>query len=124
MKMPRLQTKLDVAIWKVPVAPVSTVALYLTALSHYPSTILFLRNSLRNNSIARVMFGNRTLFGLLAASLSFLAGIRAESDVLDLTAADFDATIKENPLVLAEFFAPWVDYRKRAIADVYVVRTL
>jgi len=70
------------------------------------------------------MFGNRTLFGLLAASLSFLAGIRAESDVLDLTAADFDATIKENPLVLAEFFAPWVDYRKRAIADVYVVRTL
>jgi len=70
------------------------------------------------------MFGNRTLFGLLAASLSFLASVRAESDVLDLNAADFDATIKENPLVLAEFFAPWVGCCKRATADVYIVRAL
>jgi hypothetical protein len=54
------------------------------------------------------MFSKRTFFSLLAASLSLLSSASAQSDVLDLTEADFDNTIKENPLVLAEFFAPWV----------------
>ena len=49
-----------------------------------------------------------SLFALLAASLSLFSPVKAASDVLELTAADFDETMKENPLVLAEFFAPWV----------------
>lgn len=36
-----------------------------------------------------------------------LAVEAAESDVLDLTDADFDAAIKEYPVVLAMFYAPW-----------------
>jgi hypothetical protein len=54
------------------------------------------------------MFSKSTWLTLLAASLSIISPVAAASDVLDLTAADFDDTLKENPLVLAEFFAPWV----------------
>lgn len=55
------------------------------------------------------MFSKRTIFAVVAASLSFFSSVSADaSDVLDLNTAEFDATIKENPLVLAEFFAPWV----------------
>jgi hypothetical protein len=54
------------------------------------------------------MFSKATLLTLLAASLSVISPVAASSDVLDLTTADFDDTLKENPLVLAEFFAPWV----------------
>jgi len=54
------------------------------------------------------MIAKTSLLALLTASLSFLSTVKASSDVLDLTAADFDDTIQNNPLVLAEFFAPWV----------------
>jgi thiol-disulfide isomerase/thioredoxin len=42
-------------------------------------------------------------------ALCFIAelAIGAESDVLDLTDSDFDSTIKEFPVVLAMFYAPW-----------------
>jgi len=53
------------------------------------------------------MISKRNLFALLAASFSFVSQVSA-SDVLDLTSADFDDTLQANPLVLAEFFAPWV----------------
>lgn len=29
------------------------------------------------------------------------------SDVLSLTAADFESTVNSEPLILVEFFAPW-----------------
>jgi hypothetical protein len=53
------------------------------------------------------MISKKTLFALLTASFSFVSQVSA-SDVLDLTSADFDDTLQSNPLVLAEFFAPWV----------------
>ena len=59
------------------------------------------------------MFLKSSLLLFLAASLSVFSPVKASSDVLDLTAADFDDTVKENPLVLAEFFAPWVDHPSR-----------
>jgi hypothetical protein len=37
----------------------------------------------------------------------------AESDVLDLTDSDFDTTIKELPVALAMFYAPWCGKYKR-----------
>jgi hypothetical protein len=55
------------------------------------------------------MISKTTLFTLLTASLSLVAPVKALSDVLDLTSADFADTLKENDLVLAEFFAPWVE---------------
>jgi hypothetical protein len=54
------------------------------------------------------MISKASLFALFAASLSLLSPVKAESDVLELTGVDFEDTMKENPLVLAEFFAPWV----------------
>ena len=54
------------------------------------------------------MISKTTLFTLLTASLSLVSPVKALSDVLDLTSADFADTLKENNLVLAEFFAPWV----------------
>jgi len=54
------------------------------------------------------MISKTSLFALFAASLSLFSPVKAESDVLELTSADFDETMKEHPLVLAEFFAPWV----------------
>ena len=53
------------------------------------------------------MISKSCLFALFAASLSIFSPVKA-SDVLELTAADFDDVISEHPLVLAEFFAPWV----------------
>ena len=53
------------------------------------------------------MFLKSSILLVLAASLCVFSPVKA-SDVLELTAADFDETMKENPLVLAEFFAPWV----------------
>ena len=55
-----------------------------------------------------IMFSKSTWLTLFAASLSIISPVAAASDVLDLTAADFDEALKEYPLVLAEFFAPWV----------------
>ena len=54
------------------------------------------------------MFPKSVLFTLLTASLSLVSQVKAASDVLDLTSSDFDQTLQDNPLVLAEFFAPWV----------------
>jgi hypothetical protein len=54
------------------------------------------------------MLSKTSLFTLFAASLSLFSPVKASSDVLELSASDFDETVKENPLVLAEFFAPWV----------------
>jgi hypothetical protein len=54
-----------------------------------------------------LMISKTALFALLTA-LSVISPVAALSDVLDLTAADFDETLAANPLVLAEFFAPWV----------------
>lgn len=55
-----------------------------------------------------IMVSKTSLLSLFAASLSLFSPVKALSDVLDLSTADFDETVKENPLVLAEFFAPWV----------------
>jgi hypothetical protein len=54
------------------------------------------------------MIPKNLLFAILAVSLCAFSPVKAASDVLDLTGADFEDTMKENPLVLAEFFAPWV----------------
>jgi hypothetical protein len=56
------------------------------------------------------MISKTTLLTLLTASLSLVAPVTASSDVLDLTTADFAETLKTYPLVLAEFFAPWVNF--------------
>ena len=55
------------------------------------------------------MLSKSALFALLTASLALFSQVKAEkSDVIELTADTFDGTIKEHPLILAEFFAPWV----------------
>ena len=54
------------------------------------------------------MISKFSIFALFAASLSLFSPVKASSDVLELTAADFDDVMRDNPLVLAEFFAPWV----------------
>jgi protein disulfide-isomerase A1 len=40
-------------------------------------------------------------------ALAFLATAESASDVLSLTAANFDSSVKPEPLILVEFFAPW-----------------
>lgn len=45
------------------------------------------------------------LVGLAATTL--MAGVRAESDVIDLTAKNFAASVGDEKLMLVEFFAPW-----------------
>lgn len=47
------------------------------------------------------------LFTLIAFLFLAELAYSLESDVLDLTDSDFDATIKEFPVVLAMFYAPW-----------------
>ena len=59
------------------------------------------------------MISKSALFTLFTASLALFSPVRAEeeevhSDVLELTSETFDDAIKEHPLILAEFFAPWV----------------
>lgn len=50
------------------------------------------------------------LVGLAATTL--MAGVRAESDVIDLTAKNFAASVGDEKLMLVEFFAPWCGHCK------------
>jgi hypothetical protein len=57
------------------------------------------------------MISKSALFVLFTASLALFSqasGEEGNSDVLELNSETFDAAIKEHPLLLAEFFAPWV----------------
>ncbi|TGJ87803.1 hypothetical protein E0Z10_g965 [Xylaria hypoxylon] len=56
-------------------------------------------------------------FGLLAAA-AVVSAADVDSDVVQLKKDDFDAFVKENSLVLAEFFAPWCGHCK-ALAPEY-----
>ncbi|KAF9920074.1 protein disulfide-isomerase precursor [Linnemannia zychae] len=58
------------------------------------------------------------LVGLAATSL--MAGVRAESDVIDLTAKNFVASVSDEKLMLVEFFAPWCGHCK-ALAPEYEI---
>jgi hypothetical protein len=61
-----------------------------------------------SHSIHHAMLSKAALFTILTATFSIFSPVKASSDVLDLSEADFDETLKTNHLVLAEFFAPWV----------------
>ncbi|KAG6054857.1 hypothetical protein E4U17_003403 [Claviceps sp. LM77 group G4] len=63
------------------------------------------------------MHHKKIAFGLLAAFVS-LASAEDKSDVHQLTEKTFDEFVAANPLVLAEFFAPWCGHCK-ALAPEY-----
>lgn len=42
-----------------------------------------------------------------ALTLAALVTAEGPSDVLDLTAANFESSVNPEPLILVEFFAPW-----------------
>ncbi len=49
----------------------------------------------------------------LALAVLALVACAAASDVVILTESNFDETIKNNPNVLVEFFAPWCGHCKK-----------
>ncbi|KII95150.1 hypothetical protein PLICRDRAFT_33983 [Plicaturopsis crispa FD-325 SS-3] len=53
-----------------------------------------------------------------ALALATLVAADAASDVLSLTASTFDSSVKSEPLILVEFFAPWCGHCK-ALAPNY-----
>ncbi|KAK2589720.1 protein disulfide-isomerase precursor [Conoideocrella luteorostrata] len=63
------------------------------------------------------MHHQKIAYGLLAAFAS-LAAAEDKSDVHQLTEKTFEAFVKENPLTLAEFYAPWCGHCK-ALAPEY-----
>ncbi|GAO16093.1 uncharacterized protein UV8b_02485 [Ustilaginoidea virens] len=63
------------------------------------------------------MHHKKVAYGLLAAFVS-LACAQESSDVVQLTEKNFDEFINANPLVLAEFYAPWCGHCK-ALAKEY-----
>ena len=44
---------------------------------------------------------------LLSLFAAFVVADETPSDVISLTAADFESTVTAQPLILVEFFAPW-----------------
>ncbi|KAF9101015.1 protein disulfide-isomerase precursor [Mortierella sp. AM989] len=61
------------------------------------------------------------LFSIAATSM--LAGVRADSDVLDLSAKNFADTVKGESLMLIEFFAPWCGHCKSLAPEYEIAAT-
>jgi protein disulfide-isomerase A1 len=94
--------------------PGNPLAFILLFLFHSLVLLSFLTSSERlQNSIAKMHSIAKLAFGLLVS-----AALASASDVTQLNGNDFDDFVKENSIVLAEFFAPWCGHCK-ALAPEY-----
>ena len=59
---------------------------------------------------------------LLSLFAAFVVAEEAPSDVISLTAADFESVVTAEPLILVEFFAPWSN--SSSLHSVYVALTI